>query len=107
MPARVHVGLNAVFLRPEMGGLETYARALAPALLAERGDLELTVFVRPGTPASDWPGAARLVSHPLVGRRYTSMASEAFLLGRVAARERVDVLHSLGMTGPLRARMAH
>ena len=42
----MHVGLNLVYLVPgETGGMETYARELIPALLAERPELRLTAFV--------------------------------------------------------------
>jgi glycosyltransferase involved in cell wall biosynthesis len=103
----VHVGLNAVFLQPRFGGIETYVRELAAALLEERGDLRLTVFAKPGARPEGLPAEARVVSHPLIGRRFTSAVSEALLLGRVAAREGVDVLHSMAMTGPLHSPVPH
>src|SRR5689334_23310002 len=105
--AIVHVGLNAVFLQPRFGGIETYVRELANALVEERTDLRLTVFVKPGVEPEGLPAAARTVSHPLIGRRFTSAVSEALLLGRLAAREGVDVLHSTAMTGPLRSPVPH
>ena len=103
----MHVGLNAVFLQPRFGGIETYVRELANALVEERPDLCLTVFVKPGVEPEGLPAAARTVSHPLIGRRFTSAVSEALLLGRLAKREGVDVLHSTAMTGPLRSPVPH
>jgi glycosyltransferase involved in cell wall biosynthesis len=101
------VGLNAVFLQPRFGGIETYVRELATALADERPDMRLTVFVKPGVEPEGLPAAARTVSHPLIGRRFTSAVSETLLLGRLAAREGVDVLHSTAMTGPVRSPVAH
>src|SRR5512133_1449166 len=40
-----HVGLNAVFLQPRFGGVETYVRALIPEILELCPDLRLTLFV--------------------------------------------------------------
>jgi glycosyltransferase involved in cell wall biosynthesis len=106
-----HVGLNAVFLRPRFGGLETYVRSLVPEIVAARPGLRLTLFVNPeereylaGAP---WLDGVSVVSHPLIGRRYTSAMSELALMGPLAARHGVDLLHSLAMTGPLRTRMPH
>ena len=42
----MHVGLNLIYLVPgETGGMETYARELIPALLAESPELRLTAFI--------------------------------------------------------------
>lgn len=103
----MHVGLNAVFLQPRFGGIETYVRELAAALLAERPDLRMTIFVKPGVEPTALPAQAQIVSHPLIGRRFTSALSESFLLGRLARARGCDVLHSLAMTGPLRPSIPH
>src|SRR3954465_165719 len=75
-----HVGLNAVFLQPRFGGVETYVRALIPEFLALRPDLRLTLFVnhpqRDSLVREDWASDIDFVSHPLIGRRYTSAVSE-------------------------------
>jgi glycosyltransferase involved in cell wall biosynthesis len=101
-----HVGMNAVFLRPAMGGMESYVRSLLPQLLALRPDLRFTVFVNPKmreTLAGDpWTDGVRLVTHPLIGRKYTTALSELALLGRLVDRARVELLHNLAMTAPLR-----
>ena len=42
----MHIGLNLIFLVPgETGGMETYARALIPALRNQEPDLRLTAFI--------------------------------------------------------------
>jgi glycosyltransferase involved in cell wall biosynthesis len=106
-----HVGLNAVFLQPRMGGLETYVRRLIPELLALRPDVRFTLFVsqagRRELAGEEWAGEVTLVAHPLVGRRYVSALSEALLLDPLARRAGVDLLHSVAMTGPLRAHAVH
>jgi glycosyltransferase involved in cell wall biosynthesis len=48
-----------------------------------------------------------VVGHPLLGRRYTRALTELTLLGRLASRAGVDVLHSVAMTGPLRTSAVH
>ena len=111
MPGLRHVGLNAVFLTPRMGGLETYVRRLVPELLLLRPDLRFTLFLnRSGCKhlrEEEWAGEVGLVTHPLLGRRHTRALSEALLLDPLAARRRVDLLHSVAMTGPLRSRAVH
>jgi glycosyltransferase involved in cell wall biosynthesis len=106
-----HVGVNAVFLRPRFGGLETYLKQLVAGLLRERPGLRVSVFVSPeGLEVlrdEPWAGDVRLVAHPLLGGRGLKAVSEATLLGALAPRRGVDLLHSLALTGPLRTRAAH
>lgn len=105
------VGINAVFLQPQMGGIETYVRQLIPALLEAQPSLEVQVFLSaPGRDllaAEAWSGDVRLVTHPLLGRPYLRALSELTVLGLLATRRRLDVLHSVALTGPLRTRPAH
>ena len=100
-----------MFLQPRFGGVETYVRALIPEVIELRPDIRLTVFVNHGERDylrdAPWAGEVEFVSHPLVGRRFTSALSELTLLGSLARRTGVDLLHSLAMTGPLRTRMPH
>lgn len=106
-----HVGINALFLQPRMGGLDTYARELIPQLLEARPGLRVTVYLnergREHVAGEPWAQDVRLVSHPLLGVRGTRAVAELTVLGALARRDRVDVLHSLAMTGPLRSRPAH
>src|SRR5204863_361608 len=54
LPARMHVGLNLVFLTPgEQGGMEVYSRELI-ARLAGRAGLRLTAFTN--LDVGEWPG---------------------------------------------------
>jgi glycosyltransferase involved in cell wall biosynthesis len=105
-----HVGINALFLEPRMGGLDTYARELIPNLLRARPGLRLSVYVnargREHLEREPWSGEARLVSHPLLGVRGTRAIAELTALGAIAGRDGVDVLHSLALTAPLRTRAA-
>ena len=40
-----HLGVNALFLEPRMGGIETYVRELYPAIIEARPDLRISMFV--------------------------------------------------------------
>jgi glycosyltransferase involved in cell wall biosynthesis len=99
------LGINAVFLEPPMGGLETYTRQLIPQLLEARPSLQVTIFVNAAGAAmlaeEDWSALVSVKTHPLLGRRGVRAASESLLLGAIAKRARVDLLHSLAMTAPL------
>jgi glycosyltransferase involved in cell wall biosynthesis len=105
------VGINAVFLQPRMGGIETYVRRLVPALLGLRPALEVSVFVnlagRRLLTEEAWVHDVRLITHPLLGRRYTRAVTELSILGLLASRESLDVLHSVALTGPLHTKPAH
>jgi glycosyltransferase involved in cell wall biosynthesis len=105
-----HLGVNAVFLQPRMGGLETYVRQLLPALLALRPDLRISVFVteagRECLAAEPWAGSVELVTHPLVGLPYGKAAAELTVVGPLASKRGVEVLHSVALTAPFRTRAA-
>jgi glycosyltransferase involved in cell wall biosynthesis len=105
-----HLGVNALFLEPKMGGIETYVRELYPAILELRPDLRISMFVnqlgRELIAAEPWSSAVELVSHPLLGRRGTRAVTEATLLGLIADRRACDVLHSVALTAPWRSRAA-
>ena len=106
----LRIGLNAVFLQPRMGGLETLVRRLVPALVDLRPDAELIVFANEGGAQSlrrEWGGDVEVVTHPLLGRRYVRAASELTVLGAIADRRKVHLLHSVAMVGPLRLKAAH
>jgi glycosyltransferase involved in cell wall biosynthesis len=105
-----HLGVNAVFLQPRMGGIETYVRRLLPALLEARPELRVSVFVnaagRELLAAEEWSAGVELVSHPLLGLPGTRALTETTLLGALASRRGCDVLHSVALTAPLRSRAA-
>jgi glycosyltransferase involved in cell wall biosynthesis len=99
------VGINALFLRPQMGGIETYVRELVPALLETRPDLRVVVFAAGSgldlLAAEPWADDVELADHPAANRRYARALSEVTLVGRLASRHRLDVLHSVALLGPL------
>src|SRR6266536_80405 len=101
----MHVGLNLIYLVPgETGGMETYARELIPALLAEQPDLRLTAFInRESAEASEgpWHDLVPSVTVPVHARRRSEwVRGEQQLLPRLAAGRGVDLLHSLASTAP-------
>ncbi|HXA55543.1 MAG TPA: glycosyltransferase family 1 protein [Solirubrobacteraceae bacterium] len=105
LPRRI--GLNAVFLEGQMGGLETYVRAIVPELVrlapAARFSLFCSARGRQRLAREEWSGEVELVTHPLLGLPGLKAVSELTLLGAIAAR-RVDLLHSVAFTAPLRTR---
>jgi glycosyltransferase involved in cell wall biosynthesis len=101
-----HIGLNLLFLVPgETGGMEVVARELIPALLAAAPHLRFTAFVnREAAAAGDGPWGELLpaVTVPIHARnRVQWVLGEQTLLPPLAARARVDLVHSLGSTAPL------
>jgi glycosyltransferase involved in cell wall biosynthesis len=110
-PSLHHLGVNALFLQPRMGGIATYVRRLLPALVDARPGLRVSVFVnqagRELLAAEDWSSAVELVSHPLLGIRGTRALTETTLLGALATHRRCDVLHSVALTAPLRTKAAN
>ncbi|HWE12916.1 MAG TPA: glycosyltransferase family 1 protein [Solirubrobacteraceae bacterium] len=102
LPRRV--GINAIFLLPGMGGLDTYVRELVPELIHGAPGTSFTVYCSPTGEEhlrkTDWVDAVELVSPPLFGTRGLKAASEVTLLGLLAGRQ-VDLLHSVALTAPL------
>jgi glycosyltransferase involved in cell wall biosynthesis len=99
----MHVGLNLIYLVPgETGGMETYARELIPALVAARPDLRITAFVNDEALAESakWPDVAVVRVRVRARKRTDWVRGEQLLLPRLAAREGVELLHSLGSTSP-------
>jgi glycosyltransferase involved in cell wall biosynthesis len=105
LPPRV--GINAIFLEPRMGGLDTYVRALVPELVRLAPDVEFSIFCNPRgreyLEQEGWGESVELVTHPLLGRRGLKAASELTVLGAIAGR-RVELLHSVALTAPLHTR---
>src|SRR5262245_57959548 len=101
----MHVGLNLIYLVPgETGGMETYARELIPALRDAAPGLRFTAFLSRESTGSPGPWAELpAVTVPVEARtRPQWVRGEQLLLPRLAARERVDLVHSLGSTSPSR-----
>jgi glycosyltransferase involved in cell wall biosynthesis len=105
LPGRI--GINAMFLEPQLGGLDTYVRALMPELLRLAPEVRFRMYCSPGGRAhlsgEPWIDGVELVVPPLLGRRGLKALGELSVLGAIAGRQ-VDLLHSVAMTAPLRTR---
>jgi glycosyltransferase involved in cell wall biosynthesis len=104
-PRPVRVGLNLVYLVPgETGGMETYARELIPALRRTTPGIELVAFVNREAvsgPPGPWDEHCEVVHVPVNARRRAEwVKGEQADLPRLAARSRVDLVHSLASTAP-------
>ena len=109
MTGRLRAGINAVFLEPGMGGLETYVLELVPALLEAEPSLQLTLLCnskgRELLERQPWTASVDLRT-PRASRRGLRALYELGPLGITAGR-RFDVLHSPALTAPLATRAAN
>jgi glycosyltransferase involved in cell wall biosynthesis len=110
-PTSIHIGLNLIFMVPgETGGMEVAVREGVPALVGAAPGVRFTAFVNREEAATTATAAAtaerfgervRTVTVPVNARsRMQWVAGEQLLLPRLAAREGVDLMHSLGSTAP-------
>jgi glycosyltransferase involved in cell wall biosynthesis len=101
------VGINAMFLEPHMGGVETYVRALVPELVRLAPQVHFCVYCNPRgreyLQREGWGEEIELISPAMLGQRGLKAAGELTALGAIAGRN-VELLHSVAMTGPLRTR---
>ena len=99
-----HVGLNLLFLVPdETGGMEVYARHLIEELARRRQDLRFTVFINRNAAAQrgPWNELMPSVTVPVDSRnRQAWVLADQSLLPAMAARRRIDLLHSVANLGP-------
>ena len=99
-----HIGLNLLFLVPdETGGMEVYARHLIESLTRLRPDLRLTAFVNRNAAAErgPWNELVPSVTVPVNSRnRAAWVLSDQLLLPPIAARKRIDLLHSVANVAP-------
>jgi glycosyltransferase involved in cell wall biosynthesis len=102
----LRAGVNAIFLEPGMGGLETYVLELVPALLAAEPSVRLTLLCnaegRDLLERQPWATSVELRT-PLASRRGLRAFYELGPLGAYAGRH-FDVLHSPALTAPLATR---
>jgi glycosyltransferase involved in cell wall biosynthesis len=101
----LRVGLNLIFLGERAGGAGRYARALPGALLEAEAGTEVHVFLSRDAPADlreePWAGDVRLTTVPVsMHGPPLHVPAEYLLLPALAARRRLDVLHSPANTGP-------
>jgi glycosyltransferase involved in cell wall biosynthesis len=98
------IGINAVFLIPGMGGLDTYVRELVPELVRAAPGAQFKLYCSPQGErhlrATTWADAVEFVTHPLFGRRGLKALTEVSFLGVLAGRQ-VDLIHSVALTAPL------
>ncbi len=99
-----------MFLEPPMGGLETYVRAVVPELVRLAPRTRFSLFCSPGGAEQlrrePWSGEVEIVTHPLIGLRGLKAVAEMTVLGVLAGR-RVELLHSVAFTAPLKTRAAN
>jgi glycosyltransferase involved in cell wall biosynthesis len=104
------IGINAVFLQPGMGGLETYMREVTPLLVAAAPDSHVTVVCSPQgrelLAAEPWADRVTLTVPPVLRLPASKAAFEVTALGALASR-RFDVLLNVAMTAPLATRAAN
>jgi len=108
----VRLGLNLMFLADGAGGAGRYAFELTPALLAADEVSHVTAFVTKDAPrellAEPWSGEVEWVELPGRISHRTHLVAQAAALPVLAARRRLDVLHSLANGGPpATPRVAH
>lgn len=100
----ITVGLNLIFLVPgHTGGMEVYARELVAGMvgLAPPG-VRFIAFVNRDAGPGPWGELIPKVEVPVrVANRLEWVRGEQELLPRLAAREGVDLVHSLASTAPL------
>lgn len=102
------VGLNALFWTSTTAGVGTYARELVPALAAARPDWRFVLYVGRGfdQAGAGVPAAVKVRTAPVPASSWPArIAWERGPLARQARRDRVDLLHSLNGSGPVRAAM--
>jgi glycosyltransferase involved in cell wall biosynthesis len=98
----MRVGLNLVYLTPgATGGTETYASELIAALSRK---VRLVIFLsRSGAPAGViWDELPSVTVRVDPRNRLQWVCGEQLLLPRLAAGARIDLLHSLANTAPIR-----
>jgi glycosyltransferase involved in cell wall biosynthesis len=105
----VHVGLNLIYLVPgETGGTEIVARELLPELVAAAPDVRFTAFLNHEAAEAvggPWKELMDWTTVPVKARRRSEwVRGEQVLLPRLAEKARVDLVHSLANTAPLRGR---
>lgn len=109
-PLPPRVAINAIFLLPGMGGLDTYVRELVPELVRGAPQTRFSVYCSPvgreHLAQTDWASEVQFVSHPVFGVRGLKALAELTLLGALAGA-RADLVHSVAQTGPLLTSAAH
>jgi glycosyltransferase involved in cell wall biosynthesis len=101
----VHVGLNLIYLVPgETGGMEVVARELLPELVRTAPGVRFTAFINREAAAAGggpWGEVMPALTVPVhATSRPQWVAGDQALLPPMAARQGVDLLHSLASIAP-------
>ena len=100
----MRVGLNLVYLVDRAGGAGTYAYESVPALLETDPSVRLTAFVSRDAPEDlrrqPWAGEVDWVELPVRFANRSHLVGQVLGIPAVAARRRLDVVHSLANGGP-------
>src|SRR3954452_19265127 len=105
------LGINLLYLVPgEVGGSETAARATLGAMRAVAPDLDAVVYCGPeareSLAAEPWAAGWELIASPVPSRsKPKRIGAEMTWLPRRARRDGVGLLHSMGTTNPIVARV--
>jgi glycosyltransferase involved in cell wall biosynthesis len=98
------LAVNAVFLQPGMGGVETLTRELVPRMAECLPETKVVVHCNPAGAdllrGDSKPTNLEIVSHRLIGMRGVRAFGETLLLGPAALRD-ADALLSMAFTSPL------
>lgn len=109
-PSLARIGINALFLEPGMGGLETYVREMVPRLAEQTPNSAVTIIANPngGQSLADasWPANVSLHVPRVIGTSGLRALSETTVLG-VLASMRFEALFNVALTGPLATRAAN
>lgn len=99
------VGLNLVFLAGRAGGAGRYVSELLPALLAAEPATRITAFVNREAPgrlfAEAWSTEIEWVRLPVTVTSPTHLLAQMVAIPAVAARRRLDLVHSPANVGPI------
>jgi glycosyltransferase involved in cell wall biosynthesis len=107
--SRPIIGINLLYLLPGVvGGTETYARELLGAMGSLANEFGFRVFLNREAHAWELPGAEafeRVVCPVNASSRAARYGWEQIGLRRMLASRPVDLLHSMGYTGPIGLRI--
>ena len=100
----MRVGLNLLYLVERAAGAGRYAFELLPALLEADPAVRLTAFISRDAPRhlrdQPWAGEIDWVELPVSFANRTHLLGQIASLPVIAARRRVEVVHSLANGGP-------
>jgi glycosyltransferase involved in cell wall biosynthesis len=100
----LRIGLNLVFLMEDSAGAGRYVTELLPALLSAEPEVRITAFVNKEAPRAlflqPWSREVDWVRLPVTIHTPFHLAAQAAAIPAIAARKRLDVVHSPANGGP-------